>query len=226
MEIGNYQSSPGTARDGILFVLSGPSGGGKSTLLRALAGATDFCYSVSCTTRAPRPGEVDGKDYHFLEREDFEARMERGEFLEHAVVHGNRYGTLAATVLEALRSGKDLLMDLDIQGAATIRGSAEPAIRAALVDVFLRPADMGEVRRRLLKRGTEQGEKLQTRLRNAVVEMAAWPDYKYTITSGSPEEDYCNFRAIARAERMLGRRLRIAEEATDLATREDWEVRS
>ena len=106
-------------RQGILFVISAPSGTGKTTLCENLRATPDFIYSVSCTTRPPRPGEVDGVDYHFLGREDFLRRIERGEMLEHALVHGNYYGTLKATVKEALEQGTDVLLDIDVQGAAT-----------------------------------------------------------------------------------------------------------
>ena len=99
-------------RSGILFLISAPSGGGKSTLLRMLAEEPDFVYSISCTTRAPRPGEVDGHDYHFLSIAEFERRIEAGEFIEHAQVHGNFYGTLRQTILDSMNSGRDVLMDV------------------------------------------------------------------------------------------------------------------
>ena len=194
-------------RSGILFLISAPSGGGKSTLLKLLSEKPDFTYSVSCTTRAPRPGEVDGRDYHFLSVAEFERRIAAGEFIEHAQVHGNSYGTLRRTILESMESGRDVMMDVDIQGASRIRADADARLQAALVDIFLMPASLAEVRRRLLKRGTETPEQLEVRLRNAETEMAQWKDYRYTILSGTPMQDFENFRAIMQAERMRSSRM-------------------
>jgi guanylate kinase len=195
---------------GILFLISAPSGGGKSTLLKLLGAAQDFVYSVSCTTRAPRPGEVDGRDYHFLAEEEFLRRVEAGDFLEHAHVHLHRYGTLRQTVLAALSAGQDVLLDVDIQGAEQIRANADTQLRAAMADIFLMPASMAEVERRLRKRNTETPEQLALRLKNAETEMAHWRHYRYTILSGTPEADFANFRAIMHAERMRSARLQLA----------------
>lgn len=197
-------------RHGILFLISAPSGGGKSTLLKMLSEEPDFIYSVSCTTRTPRPGELDGRDYHFLSVADFERRIAAGDFLEHAQVHGNHYGTLRDGVLDAMRSGRDVLMDVDIQGAQRIRADSDATIRAALVDIFLMPPDIEELRRRLLKRGTESPENLELRIRNAKTEMAHWREYRYTMLSGTPMQDFENFRAIMQAERMRSARMSAA----------------
>lgn len=197
-------------RRGILFVVSAPSGAGKSTLLNALRPTADFVYSVSCTTRAPRPGEEDGRDYHFLSREDFAARIAAGEFLEHAEVHGNFYGTLRSEVLDHLARGVDVLVDIDIQGAASIRANGGPLIAGSLADVFIMPPSKEELHRRLLKRGTESAAQIAVRLQNASREMEAWQEYKYTIVTGLVEEDLAKFRAIMRAERYLSRRLTLA----------------
>ncbi len=200
---------PGTTRRrGILFVLSAPSGAGKSTLLRLLQNEPDFEYSVSCTTREPRPGEVNGRDYHFLTRAEFESHLAAGDFLEHALVHGNQYGTLRSAVLEKIEAGTDVLLDIDVQGAERIRNEQGP-IRDALVDVFLMPDSMATLQHRLQKRGTESPEQMALRLRNAAAEMEAWPRYAYRIISGLPEEDATNFRAIMRAERLRSRNQRI-----------------
>ena len=196
-------------RDGILFLISAPSGGGKSTLLKMLSEEPDFVYSISCTTRAPRPGELDGRDYHFLSVAEFERRIAADDFIEHANVHGNFYGTLRQTILGSMGSGRDVLMDVDIQGAAKIRADADERLQAALVDIFLMPPSMDEVRRRLLKRGTETPEQLDVRLRNAKTEMAAWRNYRYTILSGTPMQDFENFRAIMQAERMRASRMML-----------------
>jgi guanylate kinase len=196
-------------RGGILFLISAPSGGGKSTLLKMLAEEPDFVYSVSCTTRTPRPGEVDGRDYHFLSAAEFERRCAAGEFIEHAQVHGNFYGTLRQAILDSMNSGRDVLMDVDIQGAARIRANADERMRAALVDIFLMPPSMDELRRRLLKRGTESPGQLDVRLRNAKSEMAEWRNYRYTMLSGTPMQDFENFRAIMQSERLRSSRMEL-----------------
>ncbi len=198
-----------TTRRGILFVVSAPSGAGKTTLCNALRQTSDFVYSVSCTTRAPRHGEIDGEDYHFVSKEEFARLVEVGEFLEHATVYGQSYGTLRSTVLKHLNDGVDVLLDIDIQGAASIRACTDPQIVEALANVFIMPPSLDELRRRLLKRATETPEQLEARLRNAVAEMKSWPLYRYVIISGSVEEDLNKFRAIMRAERYLSRRLSI-----------------
>ena len=194
-------------RSGILFVVSAPSGAGKTTLCDALRQTPDFVYSVSCTTRAPRAGENDGEDYHFLSETEFLERVKAGEFLEHAEVHGKYYGTLRQPILSNLDSGVDVLIDIDIQGAAAIRSVADEFIRRALCDVFIMPPDLDELRRRLTKRGTETAEQIELRLTNAAREMELWRDYRYTIISKSMEEDLQKFRHIMGAERYLSRRL-------------------
>jgi guanylate kinase len=194
-------------RTGILFVISAPSGAGKTTLCTALRQKPDFVWSVSCTTRPPRPGEIEGEDYHFLTREEFGRRLDGGEFLEHAEVHGNRYGTLKAPVLENLRNGIDVLLDIDTRGAANIRACGDAMIMRALADVFIMPPDLEELRRRLMRRGTETEEQVEMRLRNAAAEMECWRDYRYTILSGSMEENIEKFRAVMRAERYLTHRM-------------------
>lgn len=194
-------------RRGILFVVSAPSGAGKSTLLNALRPGADFVYSVSCTTRPPRPGEIDGEDYHFLSADDFARKLAAGEFLESAEVHGNHYGTRRAAVIDQLAAGVDVLIDIDVQGARQIRSDASPEIRASIADIFIMPPSLDELRHRLVKRGTETPEQIEMRLTNAATEMEAWRDYRYTLISGSVEEDLQKFRAIMRAERYLSRRL-------------------
>ena len=195
-------------RQGILFVLSAPSGGGKTTLTTALRQTPDFAYSVSCTTRLRRPGEVEGEDYYFLSVEEFRRAVAAGEFLEHAEVHGNLYGTLRENVLRHLRVGKDVLIDIDTQGAATIRASTDPGIRDALADIFIMPPSLEELRRRLSRRGTETPAQIERRLFNAAAEMEHWPEYQYFILSASVEEDLQKFRAIMKAERYLSRRFK------------------
>lgn len=127
------------SRTGILLVVSGPSGSGKTTLCRRLADEEEAHYSISCTTRAPRDGEVNGKDYHFLDRDDFTKRIQTGNFLEHAEVHGNHYGTLKSEVLNYISKGVDVVMDIDVQGATLVRACEDPEIQTALTDLFVMP---------------------------------------------------------------------------------------
>lgn len=188
-------------------MLSAPSGAGKTTLVDALRQTSEFVYSVSCTTRPARAGEVEGEDYRFLSEEEFNARARAGEFLEHAVVHGHRYGTRLKPIVEDLMNGRDVLIDIDTQGAANIRNSKDEFVRQSLADIFLMPPDVDELRRRLMKRGTETVEQIETRLTNAIREMESWPQYRYTIISRTTDEDLQKFRHIMNAERYLSRRL-------------------
>jgi guanylate kinase len=194
-------------RLGILFVISAPSGAGKSTIVSALRQTPDTVYSVSCTTREPRPGELDGEDYNFMETAEFERRIAAGDFLEYARVHDRYYGTLRQTITDQLRNGIDVLVDIDTQGAATIRRSNDSFIQDSLADIFIMPPSIEELRHRLIKRGTETSEQIERRLATAASEMKCWREYKYTIISGSMEEDLQKFRAITRAERYLSRRI-------------------
>jgi guanylate kinase len=195
------------SRYGILFVISAPSGAGKTTLVEALRQTPDLVYSVSCTTRPPRAGETEGEDYQFLSESDFLARVKADEFLEYAKVHEHYYGTLRQPVVENLKKGVDVLIDIDTQGAAAIRDCDDEFIRLSLCDVFIMPPDLEELRRRLTKRGTETPKQIELRLMTAAREMELWRDYRYTIISQSVEEDLQKFRHIMGAERYLSRRL-------------------
>lgn len=190
-------------------MVSAPSGAGKTTLCDALRQTSDFIYAVSCTTRPPRAGEIPGEDYHFVSESDFLARVEAGEFLEYAEVHGKYYGTLGDPILGDLRKGVDVLIDIDTQGAGAIRAYDDPFVRQALADVFIMPPDLEELRRRLTKRGTETSAQIELRLQTAAREMEHWRDYRYTIISQSIEEDLMKFRQIMGAERYLSSRLII-----------------
>jgi guanylate kinase len=193
-----------------LFVLSAPSGAGKTTLCDALRQTPDFVYSVSSTTRQPRAGEIEGDDYHFLSEKDFLSRVDAGDFLEYANVHGRYYGTTREPLISNLQNGVDVLIDVDIQGAAAIRNADDETIRRALCDVFIMPPDLDELRKRLTKRGTETPEQIETRIVAAAREMELWRDYRYTIISKSMEEDLLKFRNIMGAERYLSRRLKLS----------------
>jgi guanylate kinase len=195
------------SRQGILFVISAPSGAGKTTVVQALRKTGKFFYSVSCTTRAPRTAEINGEHYRFLSALDFRGRIDAGVFLEHAKVHNDLYGTLREPVLTNLENGIDVLVDIDTQGAASIRNSDDSIIRQALADIFIMPPNVEELRRRLMKRGTETAQQIESRLATAMREMELWRDYRYTIVSGSVEEDLKNVHNIMSAETFLSRRL-------------------
>lgn len=196
-----------SARTGILLVVSGPSGSGKTTLCRQLADSGEAHYSISCTTRQPRPGEVNGKDYHFLTREDFQQRISEGDFLEHAEVHGNLYGTLRSEVSAYLRAGTDVVMDIDVQGAAQVRACEDEEIRRAFVDLFVMPPSEEELHNRLAGRGTDSAEVIALRMTNALEEMGHWRLYGHRLLSSTRTEDYARFLALVTAERMRVSRL-------------------
>ena len=191
---------------GLLGVVSGPSGSGKTTLCRAAGRAENAHYSISATTRPIRPGEVDGRDYHFLTEEDFLRRVELGEFLEHATVFGRHYGTLKSEVLPRLARGQDVLMDLDVQGAAAVRQHPDERVRLARFDVFLLPPSMDELKARLAGRHTDAPDVQARRLAAALEEISHWSAYDYTLPSGSRDEDLARFRGLLAAERLRSRR--------------------
>jgi guanylate kinase len=173
----------------LLIVVSAASGAGKSSLCRALVDERpDIVYSVSCTTRSPRGGEVDGESYHFLTRAAFLARVDKGDFLEHAEVHGNLYGTLRSTVEGAMGQGCSVIMDIDVQGAAQVRAGItglpdEHFLRQGFVDIFIHAPSMEELRRRIVSRGEDQPDVIEKRLANAVREVADANQYRYQVVN-------------------------------------------
>ncbi len=183
---------------GSLIIVSGPSGSGKTTLCRRAEADGLTAYSISCTTRQPRPGEQDGVDYHFLTPELFAQKAAAGEFLEHATVHGNSYGTLKADIIDLLNQGKNVVMDIDVQGAASIRACTDPDIRRAYADIYIHvPAD--ELEARLRGRQTDSEDVIQLRLRNAAAEDARQGEYQFALVSGDREHDYARFLALLTA---------------------------
>ena len=180
---------------GTLLIVSGPSGSGKTTLCRRAEADGLTAYSISCTTRSPRPGEQDGVDYHFLSPETFAAKVAAGEFLEHASVHGNSYGTLKADIIDLLQQGKNVVMDIDVQGAASIRACEDTIIRRAYADIYIY-VPSAELEARLRGRQTDSEDVIQLRLRNAAAEDARQGEYQFALVSGDREQDYSRFLAL------------------------------
>ncbi|MBL8591006.1 MAG: guanylate kinase [Methylobacteriaceae bacterium] len=189
-----------------MLILSSPSGAGKTTLTRMLLQdrALDLTLSVSVTTRARRSSEVDGIHYRFISRPDFESLRDRGELLEWAEVHGNLYGTPKRPVDDILAQGRDVLFDIDYQGAAQVRAKSP----ADVVTIFILPPSMSELRARLERRAEDAREVIDRRLDNARNEIRRWTTYDYVIVNDDLDRSYGDVRAILAAERM--RRERIA----------------
>ncbi|HSU54085.1 MAG TPA: guanylate kinase [Candidatus Dormibacteraeota bacterium] len=198
----------------LLILISAPSGGGKTTLCeRLLASRPGMSRAVTCTTRAPRRGEQDGVDYYFLNAESFLKRVQAGNFLEHATVYGNSYGTLKSEVLGKMRQGQDVLLNVDVQGAATIREKAEAdaELGDALVSIFLTPPSVTVLEQRLRKRGTDSESAIQKRLAVARQEIAQWKHFDYLLLSDTIERDVVRALAIVDAEKMRSARCQAPE---------------
>jgi guanylate kinase len=198
-ETGPHSGRLPIERRGLLLVLSSPSGAGKTTLARRLiASDPSLRMSVSVTTRAPRQGELDGKDYHFIDRQEFERRKQAGELIEWAEVHGNFYATPKAPVLEALARGEEVLFDIDWQGARQLRQE----LGADMVGVFILPPDATTLERRLKTRAQDSQIVVSRRLAAAASEIAHWRDYDYVIVNADLETSLAGLRAILAAERL------------------------
>lgn len=184
-------------RKGMLLVISGPSGAGKGTLLnKLLQDDPSFTFSVSATTRGPRPGEVDGVHYHFMDQQTFEKLLAEDAFVEHAQVHGNYYGTLKSEVYARIERGENVLLDIDTQGAIHVM-EKEPEC----VSVFILPPSFTILRERLIGRHTEQPEDVERRMRNAYGEVKELKCYNYALVNDDLETAYTHLRAITEAEK-------------------------
>ncbi|HJZ33510.1 MAG TPA: guanylate kinase [Hyphomicrobiaceae bacterium] len=216
-ETGPQAGQPPILRRGLLLVLSSPSGAGKTTLAGRLVGSDpSLRMSVSVTTRAPRAGEVDGKDYSFIDSRDFERRKQAGELIEWAEVHGNSYATPKAPVVEALARGQDMLFDIDWQGAEQLRTHC----RADMVGVFILPPDAASLERRLKLRAKDSQAVVARRLAAAATEIAHWRDYDYVLINADLETSLAGLRAILAAERLKRMRLIGLEAFVDGVLRE------
>ena len=182
-----------------MLVLSSPSGAGKTTISRALlTQEPDITLSVSCTTRPKRPGEVSGRDYHFIALDDFDLMRNRQEFLEYAKVFGHYYGTPREPVETALAEGRDVLFDIDWQGTQQLRQSA----RSDLVSVFILPPSAGELARRLRRRASDPEDVVAARMAKASQEISHWAEYDYIVVNDEVEKSVAQVRAILHAERL------------------------
>ena len=193
------QDLHGFKRRGVLFVLSSPSGAGKSTIARKLLeDEPELSMSVSYTTRPPRPGEVDGKDYHFVDLERFRAMVANHEFLEWAHVFNQRYGTPKADVFHTLSEGGDILFDIDWQGAQQLHQLAGGDV----VRVFILPPSMEELRRRLERRATDSPDVIEARMARADNEVSHWDGYDYVLVNDDVEQCIASVKTILAAERL------------------------
>ena len=192
-------------RRGLLVILSSPSGAGKSTLARRLmAWDPTLRFSVSATTRTPRPGEVDGKDYYFRSRDDFEDMVKSGQMLEHAEVFGNYYGSPRGPVEAAMQAGRDTLFDIDWQGGQQIRNSA---LGKDVVSIFVLPPSIAELDRRLRSRGQDSDEVIRGRMAKSQAEISHWAEYDYVLINDDIDRAEADLKTILTAERMRRDRL-------------------
>ena len=190
---------PGRSRRGLMLVVSSPSGAGKTSLSkRLITDYPDLSLSVSCTTRAPRAGEQDGREYHFITPERFEAMVVEDAFLEHALVHEHRYGSPKAPVMSALAAGQDVLFDIDWQGARSVAGASPSDV----VRVFILPPSMAELKRRLHGRAQDAADVIERRLGRARGEISKWTEYDYVVVNDDMDRAYAQLIRIYEAERL------------------------
>jgi guanylate kinase len=190
------------AESGKVFVITGPSGVGKGTLIsRLLEAIPDLELSVSATTRGPRTGEEDGRDYHFLTEEEFERRVGAGEFLEHATYSGNRYGTLRSAVEERLEAGRSVVLEIELQGARQVRAAMPEAVQ-----IFIAPPDPSALRERLEGRGTDSADAIERRLKTAEEELAARDEFPHRVVNDDMQ------KAAARLEGLVREKLSLHSE--------------
>jgi guanylate kinase len=197
-------SSPTIRRRGFLLVLSSPSGAGKTTITRRLVAADlGLALSVSVTTRLPRQGEMEGRDYYFIDQRRFDEMLTRGELLEHATVFGNCYGTPRRPIEEALAAGRDIVGDVDWQGTQQLAKS----VPTDLVSVFVLPPSVAALEARLRARAQDSAAVVASRMAKSAEELSHWPEYDYVIVNSDVEESVAQVRAIVAAERLRRTRL-------------------
>jgi guanylate kinase len=199
-------------RYGTALVVSGPSGTGKTSVCKKLLAREEALhFSVSCTTRPPRPNEVDGKDYYFLSREEFTQRIREGAFIEFAEVHGNYYGTLRREVEQYVLNGEDVLLDIDVQGAREIRNEIfNTVLGYCTIYAYVGPPSFNEMERRLRGRGTDDDDVIARRLENAVNELKAWREYDYMVINDDLDTAVENLHSILKAGEFMTARYSVS----------------
>lgn len=183
-------------KKGLLIVISGPSGAGKGTICKSIIEKTDCWISVSATTRTPRAGEIEGTNYYFLSKEEFKKKIEDDDFLEYVEVYGNLYGTPRSKVQEMLDAGKDVILEIDIQGALKVKEKVDDGVY-----IFILPPSMEELKQRIIKRGSETPESLMTRFKAAYEEINFISKYNYAVINNTVEEAVKNIQCIITAEK-------------------------
>ena len=209
---------------GILVILSSPSGAGKTSIARALVEENkSFLFSVSATTRKSRPGEVNGREYHFLTVDEFRERINDGQFLEHAKVFGNLYGTPLEPVIESINDGKDLIFDVDWQGGKQIRSSS---LSKFVISIFILPPSIKALQERLMKRAQDSSETVKDRMTKSIGEIMHWKEYDYVIVNNNFEQTLQEVKSIITSEKLRRVRNSQLEEFIETLTYEFKELKS
>ena len=209
---------------GILVILSSPSGAGKTSIARALVEENkNFLFSVSATTRKSRPGEVNGREYHFLTVNEFRERIDGGQFLEHAKVFGNLYGTPLQPVLESINKGKDLIFDVDWQGGKQIRSSS---LSKFVISIFILPPSIKALQERLMKRAQDSSDTVKDRMRKSIGEIMHWKEYDYVIVNSNFKQTLHEVKSIITSEKLRRVRNSQLEEFIETLTNEFKELKS
>lgn len=209
---------------GVLVILSSPSGAGKTSIARALVEENkNFLFSVSATTRKSRPGEVNGREYHFLTVNEFRERINDGQFLEHAKVFGNLYGTPLEPVMESINDGKDLIFDVDWQGGKQIRSSS---LSKFVISIFILPPSIKALQERLMKRAQDSSETVKDRMTKSIGEIMHWKEYDYVIVNNNFEQTLHEVKSIITSEKLRRVRNSQLEEFVETLTYEFKELKS
>ena len=209
---------------GVLVILSSPSGAGKTSIARALVEENkSFLFSVSATTRKSRPGEVNGREYHFLTVDEFREKINDGQFLEHAKVFGNLYGTPLEPVMESINNGKDLIFDVDWQGGKQIRSSS---LSKFVISIFILPPSIKALQERLMKRAQDSSETVKDRMTKSIGEIMHWKEYDYVIVNNNFEQTLHEVKSIITSEKLRRVRNSQLEEFIETLTYEFKELKS
>ncbi len=209
---------------GVLVILSSPSGAGKTSIARALIEENkNFLFSVSATTRKSRPGEVNGREYHFLTVDEFRERINYGQFLEHAKVFGNLYGTPLEPVIESINDGKDLIFDVDWQGGKQIRSSS---LSKFVISIFILPPSIKALQERLMKRAQDSSETVKNRMTKSIGEIMHWKEYDYVIVNNNFEQTLHEVKSIITSEKLRRVRNSQLEDFIEILTNEFKELKS